>query len=210
MSVRRCGTGRPNKGHIVYSSVKWLFNAQFPRLSCSLKTKYRSRLNLESLLDICGHCMIIWQEFLLFFWGCKMVLNLAPIHVPSFELLSPFTCVSWTLQSLSFCSSLNFNGEKPSHLIPPSPMPKAKPVPFTPSDSQLLWKKDPRLKGLTFSKARTAVNQYIHNLVIDLAEKPPNHASPHHHNHPVSRPQIAVGQNNYKKIGSYYVLVSKN
>jgi hypothetical protein len=89
-------------------------------------------------------------------------------------------------------------------------MPKAKPVPFTPSDSQLLWKKDPRLKGFTFSKARTAVNQYIHNLVIDLARKPPNHASPHHHNHPVSRPQIAVGQNNYKKIGSYYVLVSKN
>ena len=93
-------------------------------------------------------------------------------------------------------------------------MPKAKPVTvsFTPSDSQLLWKKDPRLKGLTFSKARTAVNQYIRSLVIDLAGNPPNCAppSPHHRNHPVSRPQIAVGQNNYRKIGSYYVLVSKN
>jgi hypothetical protein len=89
-------------------------------------------------------------------------------------------------------------------------MPKEKPVAFTPSDSQLLWKKDTRLKGLTFTKARTAVNQYIHNLVIDLAGKPPNLAPPHHRNHPVSRPQIAVGQNNYRKIGSYYVLVSKN
>lgn len=89
-------------------------------------------------------------------------------------------------------------------------MPKANLVPFTPSDSQLLWKKDPRLKGLTLSKARTAVNQYIRDLVIDLAGKPPDCAPPHHRNHPVSRPHIAVGQNNYKKIGSYFVLVRKH
>lgn len=98
---------------------------------------------------------------------------------------------------------------------PASPiMPKAKPqaVPFMPSDSQLLWKKDPRFKGLTISKARTAVNQYIRNLVIDLAGNPPNSscAPPHHRDHPVSRPQISVGQKNYSKIGSYYVLVSNH
>jgi hypothetical protein len=97
-----------------------------------------------------------------------------------------------------------------SFTIPASPMPKAKPVPFRPSDSQLLWKKDPRVKGLTLSKARTAVNQYIRNLVIDLAGNPPNHAPPHHHDHPVSRPQISIGQKNYSKIGSYFVLVSKH
>jgi hypothetical protein len=89
-------------------------------------------------------------------------------------------------------------------------MPKAKPVPFMPSDSQLLWKKDPRVKGLTLSKARAAVNKYIRNLVINLAGKPPDLAPPHHHDHPVSRPQISIGQKNYSKIGSYYVLVSKH
>ena len=144
---------------------------------------------------------------------------MAPIHVLSFEFLSPFTGASLgpckpcffvpTSRTIPRCC-LNFNGEELSLSTPTSPMPKAKPVPFTPSDSQLLWKKDLRLKGLTFSKARTAVNRHIHNLVIDLAGKPPNHAPPHHRNHPVSRPQIAVGQNNYRKIGSYFVLVSKN
>jgi hypothetical protein len=89
-------------------------------------------------------------------------------------------------------------------------MPKAEPVPFTPSGSQLLWKKDPRFKGLTLSKARTAVNQYIRKLVIDLAGKPPNRAPPHHLDHPVSRPQISIGRKNYSKIGSYYVLVSNH
>ena len=89
-------------------------------------------------------------------------------------------------------------------------MPKAESVLFVPSDSQLLWKKDPRVKGLTLSKARTAINQYIRKLVIDLAGKPPNLATPHHCDHPVSRPQISIGRKNYSKIGSYYVLVSKH
>ena len=114
----------------------------------------------------------------------------------------PNSCLHFTGASVGPCKAfilfqylgtillcrLNFNHE-PEELLPlitASPMPKAKLVPFTPSDSQLLWKKDPRLKRLTLSRARTAVNQYIHDLVIDLAGKPPNHAPPHHHNHPVS------------------------
>jgi hypothetical protein len=76
--------------------------------------------------------------------------------------LSPFTGASlgpckaglFVLASRTIpLGHLNFNGKEPSLLIPASPMPKAKAVAFTPSDSQRLWKKDPRLKGLTFSKA---------------------------------------------------------
>lgn len=90
-------------------------------------------------------------------------------------------------------------------------MPKVplQPVPFIPSQDQLLWKKDPRFQGLSKTKARDAVNKKIRELVIELVGKPPaGPYLPHHDDHPVSTPQIGVGQNNYKRIGSYFIIVS--
>lgn len=95
---------------------------------------------------------------------------------------------------------------------PNFPMPKAQlsamSSTFKPSESQLLWKKDPRFLGMTITKARDSVNKAIRELVIDLVGKPPaGPFLPHHKGHPVSSPQIGVGKDNYQRIGSYYVMV---
>jgi len=90
-------------------------------------------------------------------------------------------------------------------------MPKVVPqhVPFIPSKDQLLWKKDPRFQELTKVQARNAITKRIHELVIDLVGKPPaGPYLPHHNDHPVSKLVIGVGQNNYQRIGSYFVIVS--
>ena len=90
-------------------------------------------------------------------------------------------------------------------------MPRVVPqhVAFVPSQDQLLWKKDPRFQELSKVKARDAINKRIRELVIDLVGKPPAGPYPPHHNdHPVSKPLIGVGQNNYQRIGSYFVIVS--
>jgi hypothetical protein len=90
-------------------------------------------------------------------------------------------------------------------------MPKVVPqqVPFVPSQDQLLWKKDPRFQELSKVRARDAINQRIRELVIDLVGKPPaGPYLPHHNDHSVSKPLIGVGQNNYQRIGSYFVIVS--
>ena len=90
-------------------------------------------------------------------------------------------------------------------------MPKVPPqsAPFVPSKNQLLWKKDPRFQDLPKTKARDAVNVSIRELVIELVGKPPaGPYLPHHKDHPVSTPQIGVGHDNYKRIGSYHIIVS--
>jgi hypothetical protein len=82
-------------------------------------------------------------------------------------------------------------------------------LPFVPSQDQLLWKKDPRFQELSKVKARDAINKRIRELVTDLVGKPPaGPYPPHHGDHFVSKPLIGVGQNNYQRIGSYFVIVS--
>jgi len=104
-----------------------------------------------------------------------------------------------------------YNSLQPLFFVLNPPMPRVVPqhVPFVPSPDQLLWKKDHRFQELPKGKAREAVNKRIRDLVIELVGKlPAGPYPPHHNDHPVSKPLIGVGQNNYKRIGTYYVIVS--
>ena len=110
-------------------------------------------------------------------------------------------------------SSMPYNSLQPLFFILNPPMPRVVPqhVPFVPLQDQLLWKKDHRFQELPKAKAREAVNTRIRHLVIDLAGTlPAGPYPPHHNDHPVSMPLIGIGQQNYKRIGSYYVIVSNS
>lgn len=83
--------------------------------------------------------------------------------------------------------------------------------PFIPSDDQLLWKKHVDLNSLTKSDARTAVNRRIREVAEDLALDPPQDMyEPYHQGHPVATPQVAVGHDDYTKLGRYYLMVCPN
>ena len=106
-----------------------------------------------------------------------------------------------------------YNSLQPLFFILNPPMPRVVPqhVPFVPSQDQLLWKKDHRFQEFPKAKAHEAVNKRIRYLVIDLVGTlPAGPYPPHHNDHPVSKPLIGIGQQNYKRIGSYYVIVSNS
>ena len=91
------------------------------------------------------------------------------------------------------------------------PMPRVVPqnIPFVPLQDQLLWKKNPHFQELSKVNACDAINKRICELVIDLVGKPlVGPYPPHHNDHPISKPLIGVGQSNYQRIGSYFIIIS--
>ncbi|PPQ95987.1 hypothetical protein CVT26_016203 [Gymnopilus dilepis] len=79
---------------------------------------------------------------------------------------------------------------------------------FRPARNQLLHYQDDDCSGLQqLSQRRATVDRRVRYEAEDLAGDPPEGPfAPHHKGHPVLCPQVAVGHEDYTKVGRYYVL----
>ncbi|PPQ81844.1 hypothetical protein CVT26_014406 [Gymnopilus dilepis] len=78
---------------------------------------------------------------------------------------------------------------------------------FRPKKNQLLHYHDDECSGLPLAQRRDNVNQRVRHEAEDLAGDPPRGPfAPHHKGHPVLPPQVAVGHDDYTKLGRYYIL----